>query len=49
MAGTGTLWRLASSESDGQNPSITRLPLASLPDSFTVPRFSVNIYELAAK
>ena len=49
MSGKGTLWRLASTESNGQNPSISNSPLDSLPISVTLPRFSVSIYELSAR
>jgi hypothetical protein len=43
------LWRLAPSSDDIQNPAITNSPVDSIPDSLTVPRYSINIYELAAK
>jgi alpha-N-arabinofuranosidase len=49
LSGKGTLWRLASTESDGQNPSISSSAVDSMPDSLTVPRFSVNIYELSVR
>jgi alpha-N-arabinofuranosidase len=49
LAGKGTLWRLAPSGDDIQNPAITSTPFDSIPDSLTVPRYSINIYELAAK
>lgn len=49
LAGKGTLWRLASPENDGQNPVITSSPVDFVPGSLTLPRFSVNIYELAVK
>jgi alpha-L-arabinofuranosidase len=49
LSGKGTLWRLASTAENGQNPVITDSPVESLPESFTLPRFSVNIYELDAK
>ena len=49
LSGKGALWRLASAQSDGQNPSITSLPVDSIPNSLTLPRFSVNIYELQLK
>lgn len=49
LSGKGTLWRLASAESNGQNPSINDSPVDSIPDSLTLPRFSVNIYSLAVK
>jgi alpha-N-arabinofuranosidase len=49
LSGKGTLWRLASTESDGQNPSISSSPVDSVPDSLTLPRFSVGIYELLVK
>ena len=49
LSGTGTLWRLASVDNSGQNPSITSLPVSSVPGLLTLPPFSVNIYELQAK
>jgi hypothetical protein len=49
LSGKGTLWRLASAESSGQNPSISSSPVDSVPDSLTLPRFSVGIYELLVK
>jgi alpha-N-arabinofuranosidase len=49
LSGKGTLWRLASPESNGQNPAISSSPVDGLPGSLTFPRFSVNIYELAVK
>lgn len=49
LSGQGTLWRLASNESDGQNPTSSSLPVASVPGVLTLPRFSVNIYELPVK
>ena len=49
LSGKGTLWRLASTEDNGQNPSISRLPVDSIPGSLTLPRFSVSIYELPAR
>jgi alpha-N-arabinofuranosidase len=47
LSGKGTLWRLASTESDGQNPSISNSSVDSIPDSLSLPRFSVSIYELS--
>ena len=49
LSGKGTLWRLASTESDGQNPSISSSPVDSVPSAVTLPRFSINIYELQLK
>ncbi len=49
LSGEGTLWRLASTESGGQNPTISSTPIDSVPGSLTLPRFSVNIYELQLK
>ena len=49
LSGKGTLWRLATAERNGQNPSISHSPVDSIPDSLTLPRFSVNIYELPTK
>jgi len=49
LSGQGTLWRLASTQADGQNPEISSSPLAAVPDSLSLPRFSINIYELPVK
>jgi len=49
LCGQGTLWRLASTESDGQNPAISSTPVDPLPDSLVLPRFSITIYELPLK
>jgi alpha-N-arabinofuranosidase len=49
LTGKGTLWRLASTEENGKNPSISSLPVDSIPNLLTLPRFSVSIYELAVK
>jgi alpha-N-arabinofuranosidase len=49
LSGKGTLWRLASTESDSQNPSISSSPVDSVPSAVTLPRFSINIYELQLK
>ena len=49
LAGTGTLWRLASTQADAKNPAITSAPLPTVPPTVTVPRFSVSIYELPAR
>jgi len=49
LAGTGTLWRLASTQADAKDPVITSVPLAAVPASATVPRFSVSIYELPVR
>lgn len=49
LAGKGTLWRLASTEANGQNPAIISSPVASVPSSLTLPRFSVSIYEFPVK
>jgi len=48
LAGNGTLWRLASEGDNGQNPAISSTVLNSVPESLLLPRFSINIYELAA-
>jgi len=48
LTGKGTLWRLASTEANGQNPSLTDAPLNAVPDTLSVPRFSASIYELPA-
>jgi len=49
LAGKGTLWRLASTELNGQNPIINGLPVDSKLDKITLSHFSVNIYELPVK
>ena len=49
LTGKGTLWRLAPNGDDIQNPGITSSAAGSLPDSLTLPRYSVSIYELAAR
>jgi alpha-N-arabinofuranosidase len=49
LSGKGTLWRLASTESNGQNPTISSSPVDSVPNAVTLPRFSINIYELQLK
>jgi alpha-L-arabinofuranosidase len=49
LSGKGMLWRLASTRSDRQNPSISNSPFDSIPNSLTLPRFSINIYELQLK
>jgi alpha-N-arabinofuranosidase len=49
LSAKGTLWRLASAESSGQNPSISSSPVDSVPDSLSLPHFSVSIYELSVK
>jgi alpha-N-arabinofuranosidase len=49
LSGKGTLWRLASTEANGQNPSISNSPVDSTPVSLTLPRFSVSIYELSVR
>ena len=49
LAGKGTLWRLASTETNGQNPRISSSPVDSVPSLVTIPQFSINIYELQLK
>jgi alpha-N-arabinofuranosidase len=49
LSGKGTLWRLASSEKNGENPRISNSPVDSIPESLTLPRFSVNIYQLPVR
>jgi alpha-N-arabinofuranosidase len=49
LSGKGTLWRLASAGNSGQNPSISNSPVDAVPDSLTLPPFSVNIYELTVR
>jgi alpha-N-arabinofuranosidase len=45
LSGKCTLWRLASTADNGENPIIGSSPLQSSPDLLTLPRFSVSIYE----
>ena len=49
LSGQGTLWQLATTESDGQNPKISNSLLDSAPDLLALPHFSVNIYSLSAR
>ena len=49
LTGKGTLWRLAPNGNEIQNPNTISLPIDSIADSLTLPRYSINIYELAAK
>jgi len=49
LAGKGALWRLAPSGDDIQNPTFTSSPVDSIPNTVTLPRYSISIYELAAK
>jgi alpha-L-arabinofuranosidase len=49
LTGKGTLWRLAPNGNEIQNPDIISSPVDSISDSLTLPRYSINIYELAAK
>ena len=49
LSGKGTLWRLASAESNGQNPGISHSAVDALPESVSLPRYSVSIYELLAR
>ena len=49
LAGKGALWRLGPSGDDIQNPAVTSSPVDSIPDTLTLPRYSISIYELAAK
>jgi alpha-N-arabinofuranosidase len=46
LSGKGKLWRLASTEDNGRNPRISSSPVDLIPDSLTLPPFSVSIYEL---
>ena len=45
LSGKAVLWLIESNESNGQNPIISNSSLDSIPDSFTLPCFSVSIYE----
>ena len=47
LTGKGTLWRLASAESNGQNPGISSSPVDAIPNALALPRFSVSIYNLS--
>ncbi len=49
LSGKGVLWRLASTESSGRNPSTSTNPVGSIPDLLTLPPFSVSIYELSSR
>ncbi len=49
VSGNGTLWRLASSESNDQSPKITNSPFEFSSESTILPPLSVNIYELPVK
>ena len=49
LSGNGVLWRLASTEENGQNPSISSSAFDSFSDSPILPGFSVSIYELQTK
>jgi len=49
LSSKATLWRLASNEPDGANPSISEASIGSTTDSLILPRFSVSIYELSTK
>lgn len=49
LSGKGNLWRLASTESTGLNPRISSSPVDSIPESLTLPRFSISIYEFPVK
>ena len=49
LSGKGTLWRLASAETNGQNPTISHAPVDSIPDSLAFPRFSVSIYDIPVR
>jgi alpha-L-arabinofuranosidase len=49
LSGKGTLWRLASTENNGQNPSVSSAQVESIPDLLTLPRFSASIYELSTR
>jgi alpha-N-arabinofuranosidase len=49
LTGKGPLSRLAPNGDDIQHPDIVSSPVDSVPDSLTLPRYSINIYELTAK
>ena len=49
LSGKGTLWRLASTQADAKEPTITSAPLSEVPGALTLPRFSISIYELPVK
>jgi alpha-N-arabinofuranosidase len=46
LSGKGTRWRLASVDKAGQNPGISDSPLDGIPESLTLPGFSVSVYVL---
>ena len=48
LSGKGTLWRLASTETGGQNPTISSVPVDAVPAAITLPRFSVSLYEFSS-
>ncbi len=49
LTGKGTLWRLAPNGGDIQNPGLTSSSVDSIPESLTLPPYSINIYELAVR
>ncbi|HEY1786829.1 MAG TPA: alpha-N-arabinofuranosidase [Verrucomicrobiae bacterium] len=49
LSGQGTLWQLASADTNGQNPSISKSPLDFVPDLPVFSPFSVSIYNLPAR
>jgi alpha-N-arabinofuranosidase len=49
LSGEGVLWRLASAADNGRNPAISNSPLNRVPETLALPRFSITIYELAAR
>jgi alpha-N-arabinofuranosidase len=49
LAGSGTLWRLASTREDAKKPTISSSAVAEIPSALVLPRFSVSIFEFSAK
>jgi alpha-N-arabinofuranosidase len=49
LAGSGTLWRLASTRNDAKEPTLTNSAVTAIPSELVLPRFSVSIYEFPVK
>jgi alpha-N-arabinofuranosidase len=49
LTGKCVLWRLAPNGGDIQKPGLTTSPVDSIPESLTLPPYSINIYELAVR
>jgi alpha-N-arabinofuranosidase len=46
LSDKGTLWQLTPAANDSQTPTISSSPVNAVPNEVTLPRFSINIYEL---